>query len=71
MLKEFHTEDLEVCVAVQRGMNSSSFRQGRLSHLEKPIWLVQRYLARKIREAATAAPATGPSPYAPACEACT
>ena len=51
MLKEFHTEDMEVCVAVQRGMNSGYFKGGRLSHLEKPIWFIQRYLARKIREA--------------------
>jgi phenylpropionate dioxygenase-like ring-hydroxylating dioxygenase large terminal subunit len=51
MLKAFHTEDMEVCVAVQKGMNSSSCRQGRLSHLEVPIWHIQRYLARKLREA--------------------
>jgi phenylpropionate dioxygenase-like ring-hydroxylating dioxygenase large terminal subunit len=51
MLKTFHTEDMEVCVAVQKGMNSSTFRSGRLSHLEIPIWHIQRYLARKLREA--------------------
>jgi phenylpropionate dioxygenase-like ring-hydroxylating dioxygenase large terminal subunit len=51
MLKTFHMEDMEVCVAVQKGMNSSMFRSGRLSHLEVPIWHVQRYLARKLREA--------------------
>jgi len=47
MLKTFHTEDMEVCEAVQKGMNSATFRSGRLSHLEKPIWHIQRYLARK------------------------
>jgi phenylpropionate dioxygenase-like ring-hydroxylating dioxygenase large terminal subunit len=51
LLKTFHTEDMEVCVAVQKGMNSSTFRGGRLSHLEVPIWHIQRYLARKLREA--------------------
>jgi len=51
MLKAFHLEDMEVCVAVQKGMNSSTYRPGRLSHLEVPIWHVQRYLARKLREA--------------------
>ena len=51
MLKAFHLEDMEVCVAVQKGMNSSTYRPGRLSHLEMPIWHVQRYLARKLREA--------------------
>jgi len=48
MLKTFHTEDMEVCVAVQKGMNSSH-SAGRLSHLEVPIWHIQRYLARKLR----------------------
>jgi phenylpropionate dioxygenase-like ring-hydroxylating dioxygenase large terminal subunit len=67
MLKGFHTEDMEVCVAVQKGMNSSIFRGGRLSHLEKPIWLIQRYLARKIRESATVPMEMPPASYAPAC----
>jgi len=70
MLKTFHTEDMEVCEAVQKGMNSATFRSGRLSHLEKPIWHIQRYLARKIREAAETPPSawTGAMPYAPACQ---
>lgn len=67
MLKTFHTEDMEVCVAVQKGMNSGSFRSGRLSHLEMPIWHIQRYLARKIRQAADAPTADGARPYMPAC----
>jgi phenylpropionate dioxygenase-like ring-hydroxylating dioxygenase large terminal subunit len=53
MLKKFHTEDMEVCVAVQKGMNASAYRPGRLSHLEVPIWHIQRYLARQLRGAAT------------------
>jgi len=70
MLKKFHTEDMEVCTAVQRGMNSATFRSGRLSHLEKPIWFIQRYLARKIREAENGLlpePSAGPpAVFAPA-----
>lgn len=69
MLKVFHTEDMEVCVAVQKGMNAAAYRPGRLSHLEKPIWLIQRYLARKIREAAEnpAGEPAGAVAYAPPC----
>lgn len=67
MLKAFHTEDMEVCVAVQKGMNSSTFRGGRLSHLEVPIWHIQRYLARRLREADDDAEATGARPYAAGC----
>ncbi|MEO8602036.1 MAG: SRPBCC family protein [bacterium] len=48
MLRRFHTEDLEMCTAVQRGVHSSAYRPGRLSHLEKPLWHIQRYLARRI-----------------------
>ncbi|HEV7302321.1 MAG TPA: aromatic ring-hydroxylating dioxygenase subunit alpha [Tepidisphaeraceae bacterium] len=51
MLKDFHMEDMEACEAVQKGMNSATYRQGPLSYLEQPIWFIQRYLARKIREA--------------------
>ncbi len=45
----FHLEDMEVCMAVQRGYYSSGYQRGRLSHLEKPIWLIQRYLAARSR----------------------
>lgn len=48
----FHLEDMEVCAATQNGMRSSAYEPGRLSHLEEPIWLFQRYLAAKIREQA-------------------
>jgi phenylpropionate dioxygenase-like ring-hydroxylating dioxygenase large terminal subunit len=51
MLNGFHTEDMEVCVAVQKGMNAAAYRPGRLSHLEVPIWHIQRYLARQLRMA--------------------
>ena len=48
-LTAFHLEDMEVCTAVQRGLYSSGWRQGRLSHLEMPVWLFHRYLAARIR----------------------
>lgn len=48
-LTEFHLEDLEVCTAVQRGLYASGWQPGRLSHLEMPVWLFQRYLAARIR----------------------
>jgi hypothetical protein len=53
---------------VQKGMNSATYAGGRLSHLEKPIWYIQRYLARKIRESMNA-PATHapPAVYEAAC----
>lgn len=49
MLVDFHLEDMEVCTAVQRGFYASGYQRGRLSHLEMPIWLIQRYLAARGR----------------------
>lgn len=60
MLKAFHLEDMEMCTAVQRGMHSIAYRPGALSHLEKPLWLIQRYLARRIQ--ASGGPQGGRSP---------
>ena len=48
-LTDFHLEDMEVCTAVQRGFYASGWQPGRLSHLEMPVWLFQRYLAARIR----------------------
>lgn len=45
----FHLEDMEMLAAVQRGLHASGYQRGRLSHLEMPIWLIQRYLAAAIR----------------------
>lgn len=45
----FHLEDMEMCVGVQRGYYSSGYQRGRLSHLEMPIWLFQRYLSARAR----------------------
>lgn len=49
MLVDFHLEDMEVCTAVQRGFHAGGYQRGRLSHLEMPIWLIQRYLAARAR----------------------
>ncbi len=49
LMTEFHLEDMEVCTAVQRGLYASGWQQGRLSHLEMPVWLFYRYLAARIR----------------------
>lgn len=49
---DFHMEDMEVCVATQRGMRSVGHAPGRLSHLEEPIWHFEKYLAEVIRRSA-------------------
>jgi phenylpropionate dioxygenase-like ring-hydroxylating dioxygenase large terminal subunit len=46
---EFHLEDMEVCMAVQRGLTTAGYQRGRLSHLEMSVWLIQRYLAARSR----------------------
>jgi phenylpropionate dioxygenase-like ring-hydroxylating dioxygenase large terminal subunit len=48
LLVQFHLEDMQVCTAVQRGYYASGWQPGRLSHLEMPVWLIQRYLAARI-----------------------
>jgi phenylpropionate dioxygenase-like ring-hydroxylating dioxygenase large terminal subunit len=47
MLREFHVEDMLVNSAVQSGLRSRHAVRGRLSHLEEPIWLIQRFLAAR------------------------
>jgi len=51
MLRNFHSEDMVVNTAVQRGLQSRKAVRGRLSHLEEPVWLVQRYLANWAQNA--------------------
>lgn len=46
---DFHLEDMEVLNAVQRSMLSEGYQRGRLSHLEMPVWLIQRFLAAAAR----------------------
>ncbi len=48
-LVDFHSEDMDICAAVQRGYYGSGFQRGRMSHLEMPIWLIHRYLAARTR----------------------
>ena len=62
MLRAFHLEDMEMCTAVQRGMRSLAYQPGPLSHLEKPLWLIQRYLARRIRASGGPRPDRKPVP---------
>ncbi len=50
-LRKFHLEDFEVVEAVQRGLRSSGSQQGRLSHLDEPVWLLQRWLAARTEGA--------------------
>ena len=50
-LVAFHLEDMQVCTAVQRGLYASGWQPGRLSHLEMPVWLFQRFLAARTRDA--------------------
>ena len=63
-LRAFHLEDMLVNSAVQRGLNSRAAVRGRLSHLEEPVWLIQRYLAARAAgaypEKAGRAPYYGP-----------
>jgi phenylpropionate dioxygenase-like ring-hydroxylating dioxygenase large terminal subunit len=49
MLTDFHLEDMVVNTAVQRGLRSSYVVTGRLSHLEAPVWMIQRYLAARAQ----------------------
>lgn len=64
LLRDFHLEDMEVNRAVQAGLHSSFAKQGPLSHLEEPVWLIQRHLAARIHngwpERAARAPYYGP-----------
>jgi phenylpropionate dioxygenase-like ring-hydroxylating dioxygenase large terminal subunit len=46
---DFHLEDMEMCTATQRGIQSAGYAPGRLSHLEETIWQFQKYLATVIR----------------------
>lgn len=50
LLRDFHAEDMEVNRAMQLGLNSRFTRHGRLSHLEEPVWLIQRHLAARLAD---------------------
>lgn len=49
MLADFHAQDMKVNTAVQAGLRSSRAVQGRLSHLEEPVWMIQRYVAARLQ----------------------
>jgi phenylpropionate dioxygenase-like ring-hydroxylating dioxygenase large terminal subunit len=49
LLRDFHLEDMVVNTGVQKGLASRHAGRGRLSHLEEPIWLIQRHLAARLR----------------------
>ena len=49
MLRDFHVEDMTVNAAVQRGLRARKAARGRLSHLEEPVWLIQRFLAARAQ----------------------
>ncbi|RJF94720.1 aromatic ring-hydroxylating dioxygenase subunit alpha [Oleomonas cavernae] len=49
MLRAFHCEDMVVNAGVQRGLKSAKAVRGRLSHLEEPVWLIQRHLAARLQ----------------------
>jgi phenylpropionate dioxygenase-like ring-hydroxylating dioxygenase large terminal subunit len=48
-LVEFHSEDMDTCAAVQRGLYASGCQRGRMSHLEMPVWLFHRFLAARSK----------------------
>jgi hypothetical protein len=64
MLRDFHLEDMLVNTGVQLGLGSRKVVQGRLSHLEEPVWLIQRYIAARLQskypEQAHRRPYSGP-----------
>ena len=48
LLRDFHVEDMVVNKGVQDGLKSAYAVRGRLSHLEEPVWLIQRHLAARL-----------------------
>ena len=61
LLRDFHLEDMAVNAGVQRGLASRHAGRGPLSHLEEPVWLVQRHLAARL--AGTWPPKAARAPY--------
>ena len=49
MLADFHLEDMAVNTAVQAGLRSRHAVRGRLSHLEEPVWMIQRFIASRLQ----------------------
>lgn len=53
MLAAFHLEDMAVNTAVQAGLRSKHVVRGRLSHLEEPVWMIQRFIAAHLQGSLT------------------
>jgi phenylpropionate dioxygenase-like ring-hydroxylating dioxygenase large terminal subunit len=51
MMRDFHVEDMQATESVQRGLESGRAQRGRLSHLDEPVWLIQRWLAARYEGA--------------------
>lgn len=47
-LDAIHRQDMQVCAGVQAGLRSRDAAQGRLSHLEKAIWQLNRFVLDRI-----------------------
>lgn len=43
-----HRQDIGACEGVWRGLQSRLAAPGRLSHLEKGVWQLARYVAEKL-----------------------
>ncbi len=46
----FHSEDMLINLAVHEGLKSSKAVTGRLSHIESPVWMFHRFLARQFAQ---------------------
>jgi phenylpropionate dioxygenase-like ring-hydroxylating dioxygenase large terminal subunit len=64
LLRDFHMEDMVINAGVQKGLASTFAGRGPLSHLEEPLWLLQRYVAARLSgtypQRAARAPYYGP-----------
>ena len=48
-LDAIHRQDIAACEGVWRGLNGSLAAQGRLSHLEKAIWQLNRFVVERMQ----------------------
>lgn len=46
--RTIHIEDIAVCRAVWKGLNSRFYQPGRLSHLEECVWQFHNYVRKKL-----------------------
>lgn len=49
--KVFRDEDIDICLAVQRGLSSAFAAPGILCHLEKSVWQFARYVDERVQGA--------------------